>query len=521
MGLRSVVIGLLIALAVSASAAGSVRTRDVLRELDVQLRMSDLYINRKHGRIERLKPFYLEARDTIERIRRAEEIGDMYASFKIDSAIVYYDKALNEASAVGADSLIVAVKLKRAAYLPLVGFIDKADREYRSVEPEDLSPDLLRLYYLSGHMMYNYIASLYDSYPGEKSRWKSLANRSQKNLLTLLDSGSVDGRLHSGEYFYTCGEYTKSRAILSSLLEELPDTVNAAARAAYFLAQIAGIRDNRDDYCYYLARSAMADARSATLEVTALQELGAHLFDEGDVVRAYRYLSAALANAVECHALVRTAQSAESLPMIQSAHEKEIGEWRTGIYGVVAVLVVLLCLLLFGLWQLRAAMRRMARLQRHLRQSNKIKEEYLSQFLNLCAVFMDKLNRFADITRSKISAGKADDLLKMAKSGKFVEEESREFYTVFDEAFLHIYPGFVGRVNALLRPEEQIKIENEGSLNTDLRILALMRLGVDEGARIARVLNYSVNTIYAYRNKMKNRAINRDSFEADVMAIDS
>lgn len=517
----AVFVAILTAWAYSVSSARSERTSRALRELDVELARASYYIDRKVSRISRLMPLYEEARDSVERIRRAEELGDIYSPFNTDSALVYYDKALADARSLGIDSLIVAMRIKRAVYLPLAGFIDVAEREYSSIAPDSLPLSLRRLYFASGHRMFNYVASLYESYEVEQKRWKSRADLSQQHLLELIDPESSDGRLCAGEFFYTRGEYAKSQVILSGLLEELPDTVNAAAHAAYFLAQIARVRGNMDDYCYYLAKSAVADVRSATLEVTALQELGAHLYREEDIIRAYRYLSAALANAVECRALMRIAQSAESLPMIQSAHEREISAWRTRIYGVVAMLVLLLCLLLFGFWRLRSALRRMDRLQRHLRQTNRIKDEYLSQFLNLCAVFMDKLNRFSDITRTKITAGKADELLKMAKSGKFIEEESREFFMVFDDAFLHIYPNFVERVNALLRPEERVRIEVEGTLNTDMRILALMRLGVDEGARIARVLNYSVNTIYAYRNKMRNRAINRDTFEADVMAIDS
>ena len=96
-----------------------------------------------------------------------------------------------------------------------------------------------------------------------------------------------------------------------------------------------------------------------------------------------------------------------------------------------------------------------------------------------------------------------------------------EFYQAFDEAFLHIYPNFVDSVNALLRPEERITLGDNENLNTDLRILAFMRLGIEDSPRIAQVLNYSLNTIYAYRNRLKARALNRDTFEQDVASLGS
>ena len=133
---------------------------------------------------------------------------------------------------------------------------------------------------------------------------------------------------------------------------------------------------------------------------------------------------------------------------------------------------------------------------------------------------MDKLNQFCKISARKIGAGQTDELYRMVKSGKFVEDQSNEFYQVFDSAFLHIYPDFVRKVNALLLPDSQIELKEGEKMNTDLRILAFMRLGIEESARIAQVLNYSLNTIYAYRNRLKARAINRDTFEAVVMKID-
>lgn len=164
-------------------------------------------------------------------------------------------------------------------------------------------------------------------------------------------------------------------------------------------------------------------------------------------------------------------------------------------------------------------MKRLNQLQKELQNANTIKDMYLSQFLNLCSIYMDKLTQFRNLANRKISTGKIDDLYKMTQSGKFIEEQSKEFYDVFDDAFLNLYPRFKDNVNSLLKPECQIILDENEKLNTDLRILAFMRLGIEGNSRIAQMLNYSVNTIYAYRNKLKNRAKNRDSFEDDIMKL--
>lgn len=132
---------------------------------------------------------------------------------------------------------------------------------------------------------------------------------------------------------------------------------------------------------------------------------------------------------------------------------------------------------------------------------------------------MNKLNRFCEIAARKIATGATDELYRMTKSGRFAEEQSRDFYATFDNAFLHIYPDFVERVNELLRDDSKIELDAGERLNTDLRILAFIRLGVEDSPKIAQALNYSVNTIYSYRNRLRNRAINRDTFDEDIMKI--
>ena len=241
----------------------------------------------------------------------------------------------------------------------------------------------------------------------------------------------------------------------------------------------------------------------------------------GDISRAHRYLSVAVENAVECGAPLRMIESSKALPIIERAHNAHIKRWRRNTYWIMACMGFLLLGLAATLFLLHREMKRMSALQNKLKAANYAKEVYISRFLELCSIYMDKLNQFCKISTRKIAAGQTDELFRMVKSGKFVEEQSKEFYEVFDNAFLHIYPGFVDEVNALLLPDEKIELKEGEKMNTDLRILAFMRLGIEESAKIAQVLNYSLNTIYAYRNRLKSRAINRETFEADIMKIDS
>lgn len=283
------------------------------------------------------------------------------------------------------------------------------------------------------------------------------------------------------------------------------------------LATIAREKSNREEETYYLALSAMADIKGAVREVMSLQELGVMMSEDNDIDRAYDYLSTALTNAVECNATMRIVQSSAALPFIQKAHSDQVDAWRYRIYMVIGCIIIILIVLVIALIALRNQMRKQNQLKIKLQGANHVKEIYISQFFRLCSIYIDKLNQFCKIANRKISSGQVDDLYKITKSGKLVEEQSEEFYKLFDDAFLHIYPTFIDDVNALLK--EKIVLKEGELLNNDLRILAFMRLGLEDTNQVALILNYSVNTIYAYRNKLRNRAYDRDNFEQNIMAI--
>jgi hypothetical protein len=251
----------------------------------------------------------------------------------------------------------------------------------------------------------------------------------------------------------------------------------------------------------------------------SLQELGEMVSKDGNIERAYEYLSCALANAVDCAAAVRMVQTSSALPIIQEAHNNQIRQWRRFIYIIICILALILFSLVFVLIYLHHQMHRRAQLQLRLHQANQVKNVYISQFFRLCSVYIDKLNQFCTIANRKIKAGQIDELYKITSSRKIIDEQSDEFYHLFDDAFLHIYPTFVDDVNALLR--DKIILKEGELLNNDLRILAFERLGLDDTNQMAQILNYSVNTIYAYRNKLRNRAYDRENFEKNVMNIAS
>ncbi|MCM1356644.1 MAG: DUF6377 domain-containing protein [Staphylococcus sp.] len=503
----------------------SIDTKEVgtiINRLDKELERSGEYLGRRRALIDSLKQAV--ARKDIgpeSRLSGMLQLGDYYSALNTDSALSFYSKGSQLARAGGQDSIYTRFELRSATFLPLLGFVSQAETRFDAIDPESLPEGLLIEYYDAARQMYSYLASYYAGYTDIHDTYMKKSQEAQFRLLSLLDEESPRFMLNQGEYFLYHQDYSKAKAVLLLLLDRIPEEDNLYARACHFLADISKVRGEHNAYIYYLALSAIADTRGATLEVSSLQELGRVMYLNGDVDHAYDYLSTALSGAVECNAPLRILQSSQVFPMIENAHKTELRESEIRIYIVMAIMAILLVVLAATLHILHRKNRLMNKMAVNLEEANKTKDVYISQFLNLCSIYMDKLNQFNKMVNRKITNGKVDDLLKLTKQGKFIEEQSKEFYDVFDDAFLHIYPNFVSEVNKLLRPEEHIVLREGEKLNTDLRIIAFMRLGIDESTRIAQMLNYSVYTIYTYRNKLKNRALSRDTFEDDIMKIRS
>ena len=170
--------------------------------------------------------------------------------------------------------------------------------------------------------------------------------------------------------------------------------------------------------------------------------------------------------------------------------------------------------------RLSAARNKLEHANEQLQLSNNIKEENVGRFMNLSSVNINRLDTYRRMVNKKISAGQMEELLKMVRSREVLDTGLKELYDNFDTAFLHLFPDFVDKFNDLLQPEERIVLRKGELLNTELRIFALIRLGIDDSSQIAEFLRYSVNTIFNYRAKVKNKArISREDFEIRLMQI--
>ena len=503
---------LLMFLSFSVSAE-DVNPKNALKSLDREINHRDVYLKSRRHRIDSLRSRMLSGRPSPELYL---QLGDAYNSFNNDSLLYFY--RLGEGMYPD-NPLSGKMQLRRLACQPLAGITYRSTEEFAKVDTSRMSREMLREYYNCGRQMYSYISRYYKDFPELADSFRLQSLNMQRRLVEYLPVNSGWRLFNEAELAYSRHQYDVAAVKLKHLLKTVDEEDNLYARVAHLQAQVEKQGDNFDGYQYYLTRSAIADIKSGTLEVASLQELAELLHDRGEIDRPYRYLTIALDNAVRCGAQMRIIESTKTLPMIERLHNADMNRARMWLVVAVALLAVVLLCLVGVLYYLRREVRNEKKMSESLENANKVKDIYLARFLDLCSIYVDKMNKLCQVVHRKITAGKTEDLDSLVRSGKFIEEESKEFYQTFDDAFLHIYPTFHEDVNKLLRPDAQIELKPNEKLNTDLRILAFMRLGIEESARIAQVMNYSVNTIYTYRNKMRGRAIDRDSFEADVMRI--
>lgn len=447
-----------------------------------------------------------------------KQIGDEFRRFDVDSSIYYYGTGLRyvEGDSVLAHRLIWA----RSSLMPVNGRVLEAVAQFENHPPTEADQAYLTEYYNHGARLYAYMID--DSNDPQQKR--EYANKSmsftQKQLL-LLPQNSPLYQYTKAELYCFQGDFTLAAAQAQELLPKLSPDDHLYARTASLLADYyKTLPAKENERLYYLALAACADIRSATRESTALQRLGVELHKRGDINRSYSYLMKSLEDAVGTGSKLRILESAEYMPLISESFK---AQERKNNY----IMLTFLLALVGGVGVMGYLMRRLRRsgqaneqLRMRLQDDNGMKDEYIQKILTMCSLYIERMEEFNRLAGRKIKAGQVQDLYQMIESGKILQEQASQFYEIFDKAFFGIHPDFVEKVNVLLQPDKQIVLPVAGRLTPELRILAFLRLGIDDSARLSKFLGLSLNTIYTYRNKLKSRALNRDTFEESVKKID-
>lgn len=506
---------------------------ELLHRLDQYIARRDEFSSKKEKKLIRMKKKLNLTSGKRERLSLYNQIYREYYTYRYDSAMVYAKRGLQLAEQLHDDYYINLNKINRAAVLSTGGFYSQAEDLLLSLKPEDISPKLMQYYYYTLTWVYNYWGAFC-----ERSEFKE--EMQDKKRLYLARTLEYMGNKQSALYYYLSGEleYLQHRTDKKVLgwyqkaLAASPVDSRVHASAAYCIARYYQDNEQMDIYEKYLVQAAISDQVCPLKENLALQELSTYLYnkDAKYAKRVSKYIYCSMEDAQFYNNRLRMVEISRILPLItETNHQREIRQNRIITISLVVVSIVSLGFLTMMFFVFRIN-KRLAKSRREVRSQNMLLEElnqkllntnkrretYMRLFMDICAVYIKKLDDYRKLVSRKIKAKQTADLLTAINSYKLAEEEASSFYIRFDKAFMDLYPNFVDEFNQLLLPEKQIVLPAPNSLTKELRIYALMRLGITDGQELATLLFYSTQTIYNYKTSIRKRAKDLTTFDAAI-----
>ncbi len=535
-----VVAGVVVALA--AEGGGRFQRLDSLIAAQPQI------VAAKEARLAQLKFDLGKGTTAPGRYAALKRLYEEYSAYQYDSAYAYVNQCIRLAQSMGDESLLNEGRLNLAHILSTACLMDKAQQTLNQIDTTRLSPGQLVVYHRTLTDLLIYQAEYMQGTQYAEEYVQQLVGVRRAAIAINVPHDNINYQITQAECY--SDDNQPQRAI--ELLSKLMDNYHSGERMysiitstmSFYYSQLG----DKEHQMEYLIKSAESDLEGCIRENTSLRAIADRLFDEGDIDRAYRYMRVAVDDANFYGTRLRNIQASRIVPKILSAYQtkQEQGHrkmmWLLGIISVIALLLVVGVIAIYQLLkryrrlneqkkaineELRHVNTQLGETVEELHEANgllqereQLKEQYIARFMALSSRFIDRGEEQRKALYRLYRDRKTEDLARELKSANFGNENARLFYEDFDNAFLNIYPTFVDEVNKLLQEDGKIEVKQGKRLTTESRVLALIRIGITDNQSIAAILRASLTTIYTYRSKLKARAIDKDTFENDVKAID-
>ncbi len=513
----------------------------LIEHLDMALDRTEEFAAVREQNISKLRLSLKKATTDSARLEAARELFEANRIFDGDSAMYYGNMCLALAKDIRRPDMQDDINIMSAYTLAAMGLFDESRLALSRVRVDSLSVDQMIEYLGKKVYLITHIES-YHRLEGEPGNVKADIQPLLDSIASVIPDSHPDYILYKA--YAAMSDENRAAAAVSALeprAARLTLDAQRDARAAWAMSQLYLRLGDEDNYIRYLIMSALADARIANREIASLEELAVVMDSHGDIVRAARYIS----HCLECARMYKNRVRMLRLASLQSYISKKTQDRMTSMQrrtlaylAIVALLALVLTASLVIIYRHRNRLRRsnanlaenncrlqtlseaLARANADLAEADRAKHRSLGEVFSVCSRYIDLLEEFRRNQVRLLKDGKAEMSLRQCQSPKFIQELVKEFNDKFDALFLASFPNFVADFNALLLPEARIEPKKEGSLNTELRIYALVRLGITDSITIASVLHCSVRTVYNRRLEVRNLArIPRDSFDAAVAAL--
>ncbi len=528
--MKNIIAILLVSLCTFGTGAEALTAR--YDQLDAELARRDTYVNAKLECIDSLRTLFQAATDPERELELCMTISDKYLLLRADSAMAYSQMAQRMAEELGRADKLNEIYIGQAMALATSGFFEEAERKLKSVDVAMLSGETKVRYYEQYVQFYNWLMAFGTMRDGEQTRVAMMA--CADTIVALLPADTGVGQYWRGEVNLFHGNYDAAEKAYLAALEKLDMDERNYASAACALAMIYQNQKRYDECEQWYIASAISDQRCAIKENYSLQAISDFLVNvRGEEERANTYISYALADAIYYNNRLRLTEIAKKFPNVAYRYletERQVIRRMRIINVIVALLAVgLLAAIWFTYKQtqrLRKSQKTVRRMyqeltavNKKLKTTNSKREKYASLFIELSAAYMNKYANLIKTIERKIKVKQTDDLLATLHANRISDADAKEFYFNFDTAFLELYPTFVSEFNELLQPEYRIEPKKGEKLSGELRIFALVRLGINDTQHLSTLLFYTPRTIYNYRSVIKQHALSPDDFDDQVMKI--
>lgn len=496
-------------------------------------------ITAKENKLESLKNLANESSDPIIKYEIYNKIIAGYLWYRSDSAYAYIEKNMKIVEVLNNSKMSDQLTLTYSTMLSTSGLLNESSQILKKINRQSLDKSLLRDYYYAQERFY-YVSSEINHDNNYTPLYKKQGESYQDSVRSTYPENSIEYNKYTASLLINDGENIKARDILEKTIPRLKKPTRFAAMIYFDLAEIYKKLKNDRLYEYYLIQASIVDRQIPCKENAAIKELAFYLYKNKaqNIDRANLYIKSALDDARFYNNRQRILQISEKLPLIVNAFQEKRNRENIHLkYSIIAIsiLSILITFSLIFIYrqvrQLRKARLVVDRLNNELQLSNKelqqlnsklyhaneTREENIGLFMDLCSSYINKHDSYKQIVKSKIINNKINDLLKNIDSQQFAKSDKNDFFVSFDRSVLSLFPNFVENVNKLMKEDSQLQLKKGEILNSELRVLALIRLGIDSSNKIASFLHYSPQTIYNYRVKMKNSSLFvREDFEQQI-----
>ncbi|MDF2186794.1 DUF6377 domain-containing protein [Paraflavitalea sp. CAU 1676] len=517
----------------------------LLTELDNTIRLTASFDAARIKEIDQMRQSLGAAGQApAEVFARHEKIYEAYKIFNYDSAYSYAMKLVRIAADMNDAGYRVAATMKLSFILLSTGLYKETHDSLASLSRQVIPDSLKGDYYaLWGRYYYDLAGYANDKY--HSVDYDVHGNHFLDSALAWYQPGSFEHDYYYGLKYFKQSDRAEAARFLGQLMARPDLTQHQLALTASTLSAVYQQIGDIDQSIDLLVRATVADIKSSTKETVAIFHLAELLYKKGDLRHAALCIESAIANAAFYGARQRKVQVSSILPLIESERINGMEKQRSLLIRYATVVTLLVLALVVLTWiilrqvkklkqtqealraanvaqqainqQLQESNRQLAEVNEKLEEANKIKEEYIGYFFNMDSEFYSKIDKIKTTIEQKLQDKRYEDI-RFFLNKIDARKEKNELLLSFDKIFLKLFPHFVQEVNTLLRPEEKIVLRDGELLNTDLRIFALMRMGVADPEKIASILEYSVKTIYSYKSRVKNKAlVPGDEFEERIM----